>query len=112
MMRNGNGMGGQFRANGDNAGNRMMFGRGVVGEVTAIDDKSMTVKMPDGSSKIVILSESAKYNQSTEAKKADVKVGTNVMVSGKDNTDGSITAESINLNPQFRNQTSTPTKAN
>ena len=85
--------------------------RPVNGEITAVDDKSITVKLVDGSSKIVILSETTEYNKAAEATKADAKVGDKVAVFGTDNTDGSVTAQSVQLHPIIRALTS-PLPAN
>ncbi len=74
------------------------------GEVINTDGQSLTVKTPDGSSKIIILSANTKYTKSAEATSTEVSVGTTVMITGTANTDGSITATSIQLNPAFRNQ--------
>jgi len=90
-----NGQGNQNR-------NRFSGGRPVVGEIVGMDDKSITVKMADGSTKIVILSDSTTYNKSAEGSKDDLKVGESVGVFGTDNSDGSVTAQNVQLNPQFR----------
>lgn len=81
-----------------------MMGRGgaIVGEITAKDDKSVTVKMIDGSSKIVVLSTDTTYRISNDAKLDDVTVGKTIAVQGTANTDGSTTATSIELNPIAR----------
>lgn len=89
----GNGMGMQ--------GNRMGF-RPVNGEIIASDDKTITVKLSDGSSKIVILSESTIINKADQATKEDLKTGEKAVVFGTENSDGSVTAQNIQLNPQFR----------
>jgi len=75
--------------------------RPVSGEVLNVDDKSMTVKLPDGSSKIVILSDTTVISKSDTTAKSDVKVGDKVGVFGTDNSDGSVTAQSVQLNFQF-----------
>ena len=72
-----------------------------MGEVLNVDDKSLTVKMPDGSSKIVILSDTTVISKSDTTAKSDVKVGDKVGVFGTDNSDGSVTAQSVQLNFQF-----------
>lgn len=83
------------------AGNRM-GGRAVTGEILSQDEKSLTVKSADGSSKIVLLSETTTVNKATEGTKDDLKVGEQVVVFGTENTDGSVTAQNIQLNPTFR----------
>ena len=75
--------------------------RPVSGEVLNVDDKSMTVKLPDGSSKIVIMSQTTTFAKSDAGSLADVKVGDKVGVFGTDNSDGSVTAQSVQLNFQF-----------
>lgn len=74
--------------------------RPVNGEVISADDKSITVKLDDGSSKIVLLSDATQINQATTAAKADLKVGVKVTAFGQTNTDGSVSAQSIQINPQ------------
>lgn len=76
--------------------------RPVNGEIISADDKSITVKLTDGSSKIVLLNDKTTINKAAEATKEDLKVGEKVMAMGQENTDGSITAQSIQLNPIFR----------
>ncbi len=72
----------------------------VNGEVITIDDMSMTIKMRDGSSKIVFYGkESVSVQKSVSGVLADVTVGATVMITGKPNPDGSVTAESVQLRP-------------
>ena len=84
--------------------------RPVQGQILSQDDKSITVKLQDGSSKIVLLPESATYNKTTAGAKSDLKVGDNVAVFGMTNPDGSVTAQSVQENPMFgmRNGAATP----
>ncbi len=82
-------------------GNRQAF-RPVNGEIISSDDKSITVKLQDGSSKIVLLSEKTVINKADTATKDELKTGVKVAVFGQDNTDGSVTAQNIQLNPQER----------
>lgn len=84
---------------GNGQGNQRKMGGAVMGEVTNVDDKSITVKMFDGSSKIIILAESTKYMESQESQKDKVKVGLNVSVIGQQNPDGSMTADTLQLSP-------------
>lgn len=71
----------------------------VSGEIIASDDKSITVKLQDGSSRIVILSEKTQINKAEEAEKSELKQGEAVAVFGTENQDGSVTAQNIQLNP-------------
>jgi len=107
--RQGQGMG-RNTQNGDTTKNRgqMVGFRQTVGEIISVDDKSITIKMTDGSSKIVLVSDSTKINQSTTATKTDLKIGTKIMVNGDTNTDGSISSRNIEINPTFASLTITP----
>ncbi len=86
--------------------------RPVNGEIIGSDTDSITVKMPDGSSKIVIFGDNTVINKAGTATSADLKVGEKVAVFGQTNSDGSVTASNIQLNPIIRdfdiNQTPTP----
>lgn len=65
-----------------------------------MDDKSITVKLQDGSSKIVLLSNTTAYNKSATGAKSDLKTGEKVAVFGTENSDGSVTARDVQLNPR------------
>ncbi len=71
--------------------------RAVRGEIVSADDKSVTVKLMDGSSKIVLFGQATTFGKSAVATKADLKTGETVMVFGKDNTDGSVTAQAVQI---------------
>lgn len=95
-------LGGAGRQGGQN--NQGRFGAGgrpVAGEILNLDEKSITVKLTDGSSKIVLLSDKTTINKASEASKTDLKAGTRVAAFGTENSDGSITATNIQLNPQL-----------
>lgn len=96
----GQGRQGQFtRQFGTGQGNR---GGGVIGEILSQDDKSITLKLADGSSKIVIISSATAINKQATGSKSDLKTGERVAVFGSTNADGSVTAQNIQLNPQVR----------
>lgn len=92
---NGQAMGAQT---GIRQGNRNGF-RPVNGEILSADDKSITVKLIDGSSKIVLLSDKTIINKADQATKSDLKTGEKVAAFGTENSDGSMTAQNIQLNP-------------
>jgi len=56
--------------------------------------------LADGSSKIVLISDSTQINQATTATSVDLKMGITIAAYGTANSDGSITAQSIQINPQ------------
>jgi hypothetical protein len=86
-------------------GNMMRGNRQIAGEIIALDDKTMTVKMVDGSSKIVLLSSTMTISKSVDAPKTELKVGSKVAVFGAQNPDGSQTATTIEIDPKFLGQT-------
>ena len=88
--------GGQFRFGGQNGA------RPVFGEIISSDANSITVKMMDGSTKIVIVGSSTAINKAATGTKDDLKTGETVAVIGTANSDGSVTAQNIQLNPQMR----------
>jgi hypothetical protein len=75
------------------------FGGMVVGEIISQDEKSITVKIQDGSTKMVILGDSTTYSKSQNIEKAELGTGSQVRVSGNANSDGSITAQNVQINP-------------
>lgn len=82
---------------------------GVIGSIISMDDKSITVKLADGSSKIVLFSDATTYSNTVRAAKSDLKVGENVAIFGAANSDGSVTATEIQLNPEFFRPSPSPT---
>jgi len=102
-----------FRQNGQT---RMRFGqngqnfRPVRGQVLSIDASGLTVKLSDGSSRIVVVSGTTTFVKSASAAQSDVKTGDTVMVVGTQNSDGSITALDVQINPPALNGP-TPTAA-
>lgn len=104
---------GQFfrQAGGRQGGQNVRFGGGnrpVMGEIVNQDEKSMTVKLPDGSTKIVILSATTSYNKAEPGSQTDLKVGDSVGVFGTTNSDGSVTAMNVQINPMMRGMQASP----
>ncbi len=74
--------------------------RPVTGVVVNADSGSITVKLADGSSKIILLNSSTQISQATKASVDDLKTGITVAAFGQQNSDGSISAQTIQINPQ------------
>lgn len=94
-------------ARGDFAGAQgSMRGNGgfISGEVLSIDATSITIKLKDGGSKIIFVSNSTSILKSDAGTLADISIGKQVTITGSANPDGSVTAQSI----QFRQPTSQP----
>src|SRR4030043_1252872 len=73
----------------------------VRGEIISQDEKSITVKLPDESSKIVLISENTKINKASEGSLADLKTGEQVMINGQTNSDGSVSATNVQVGVNF-----------
>jgi hypothetical protein len=69
----------------------------VTGKIASSDSESFTIKLDDGSSKIVLLNSKSSINKSSTVSGSDLKTGEQVMVIGTSNSDGSLTASSIQL---------------
>jgi hypothetical protein len=69
----------------------------VRGEIIDQDETSITVKLPDESSKIVLISENTIINKASEGSVADLETGEEVMVFGQTNSDSSVSASDIQL---------------
>lgn len=116
------GMMGQFgqlrdRAEGSRAtGSRIMFGtngnsgmRQTVGEIVNIDSESITVKMSDGSTRIVLLTKATTITEAAEVSQDQLVKGAKIAVFGSENSDGSVTAQTVQLNPLFQRMGATVT---
>ena len=98
------------------AGRRMGNGQGaganfISGEVLSKDDKSVTVKLIDGGSKILFLSPSTTVMKTAPGSITDLQIGQTISDNGSSNPDGSLTAQSLQLRPQV-NALIAPPQAN
>ncbi len=85
---------------GDAQGVRRGQGMDIAGgEIISKDEKSFTVKLQTGSTKIVFLSASTTVSKTVDASLEDLSVGTSISASGQANSDGSINATSIQIRP-------------
>ncbi|MCX6725793.1 MAG: hypothetical protein NT052_00545 [Candidatus Shapirobacteria bacterium] len=75
--------------------------RPVSGEITNIDNNTITIKSQDGSSKIIVYSGSTTVNKTSEGSKEDLKIGEQTMIIGTEGSDGTMTAKSISIGGSF-----------
>lgn len=87
---------GASRANGTN--NRLGL-RPVAGEIISSDDKSIVVKQQDNTSRIILINNKTVINKAETVNRSELKVGEKVSVFGSENSDGSVTAQNVQLNP-------------
>lgn len=97
---------GQFAQGNISQGARRFTGRGfgnaTLGKIVSVDPNSITVQLQDGSSKIVNISDTTRLDKTVTASRADLTTGQTVAAFGSTNSDGSVTAKNIQLNPMTR----------
>ncbi len=109
-----NSIAGQFR-NGQgtsrpNMGMRGMMG-GTFGQIISKDDKSITVKLADGGSRIVFLSQNTAITKNISGTENELTVGEQILVGGQTNQDGSVDAQFVQIGGN-RFQGATTTRSN
>ena len=87
---------------GTTQGTRIGNGRGIgsglnSGEILSKDNDSITIKLRDGGSKIILFSTSTIITKFTTGTLNDLVVGKNISANGTQNSDDSITASSLQL---------------
>jgi len=111
MRLSGQGGAGQFAAGGAAGFAGRLGGRGAgagggftAGTIVSASNGSISIKMQNGSStEIVLLGPSTQILKSVAGSASDLSVGTNVVVTGTTNKDGSLTAQSIQIRPAGMN---------
>jgi hypothetical protein len=92
---------GQFTRSGNGqrgVGGRFgMNGGFISGQMISKDEKSVNIKTQDGSTRIVLLASSTQVMKSTVGSQTDLNIGENISVNGVANSDGSITAQNIQI---------------
>ena len=83
-------------------------GGGVsAGQIISQDATSITIQLRNGGSQIVLLSKNTPVMKSVSGSPSDLAVGKQVTIVGTSNSDGSITAQSIQLRPDMSASTAT-----
>ncbi|NTV40922.1 MAG: hypothetical protein HGA61_01455 [Candidatus Moranbacteria bacterium] len=95
------------RMAGEQSGQRGMAGQGANanggtgdfagGEIISKDDTSVTIKTRDGGSKIIFFSAKTSIDKSVSGSIGDLSLGQQVTANGKASSDGSITAQNIQI---------------
>jgi hypothetical protein len=69
----------------------------ISGEIISVDQNGITLKLKDGGSKIIFISSSTKIAESVEKNSNNLLIGTQAVIIGSSNSDGTITASSIQI---------------
>lgn len=75
------------------------FGGGTSGTVVSVDPESITIGLKAGGSMIVFYGTSTPITLTTSGTVSDITTGSNITVTGTANSDGSLSAQSIRIEP-------------
>ncbi len=84
----------------------------VTGEILSKDAQSLTLKLRDGGSRIVLISSSTSVEKTASGSLNDLAIGKAISVQGSPNQDGSITAQTIQLQRLIVRPSGSPAPAN
>ena len=99
--------GARTRGAGFTGGSAGAAGGFTTGTILSKDATSITVGLMAGGSKIVFLDSTTKISKSASGTMADLVVGTQVSVMGATNTDGSISADTLQIRPAMTTKPAT-----
>jgi hypothetical protein len=71
----------------------------TTGDILSKDEIGITIKLRNGGSQIILVSPSIEVSKMSPTNQSDLQVGSSVMITGKTNADGSMTATSIQIRP-------------
>jgi hypothetical protein len=91
---------------GGRTGNTAQQGGFTSGQIISQDAKSITIKLRDGGSKIIFISDKTEISKFAAGTASDLAVDVNVSVNGSANSDGSITAQTVQIRPDLPNNPS------
>jgi hypothetical protein len=94
-------------AGGAGAGGRFRGGAGggfTAEQIISKDSGSITLQVMGGGSKIILIPASSQILKSAQGTTADLTTGQQVVVNGTANSDGSLTAQMIQIRPQMASQ--------
>lgn len=89
--------GGQGGQNGQNSGRGRFRGNMVSGEILSLDASGITVKLDDGTTRIVFVGDNTSIFETASSSKKALTVGSRVRVSGEPGDAGSVTATRIDV---------------
>ena len=84
------------------------FGGATIGQILSETAQSITIALPSGGSEIILLDNTTPITKQASGTMSDLTVGTTVSVVGTTNSDGSVTAQSIQIRPPMATIPTTP----
>jgi hypothetical protein len=87
----------RFGSSASGARRGMMGGGILVGDILNLDQQTLTLKLRDGGSRIVFLSNSTPVLKTASGTVADLQIGQPVSITGRTNSDGSVNADLIQV---------------